>query len=53
MVQPNTEARPRRPRTRGGEEQAPLVESHLSISNDVIMDGAETHGHLVTCTTDV
>lgn len=39
MVQPNTEARPRRSRTRRGEEQAPLVESHLSVTNDVIMDG--------------
>ncbi|XP_072233994.1 tubby-related protein 3 isoform X1 [Leuresthes tenuis] len=41
MVQPNTEARPRRSRTRRGEEQAPLVESHLSITNDVIMDGID------------
>lgn len=41
MVQPNTEARPRRARTRRGEEQAPLVESQLSITNDVIMDGEE------------
>lgn len=39
MVQPNTETRPRRSRTRRGEEQAPLVESQLSIINDVIMDG--------------
>lgn len=39
MVQPNTEARPRRARTRRGEEQAPLVESQLSVPNDVIMDG--------------
>lgn len=42
MVQPNTEARPRRSRTRRGEEQAPLVESQLSIINDVIMDGEGT-----------
>ncbi|XP_018536420.1 tubby-related protein 3 isoform X1 [Lates calcarifer] len=41
MVQPNTEARPRRSRTRRGEEQAPLVESQLSIINDVIMDGID------------
>ncbi|XP_041820239.1 tubby-related protein 3 isoform X2 [Chelmon rostratus] len=41
MVQPNTEARPRRSRTRRGEEQAPLVESQLSITNDVIMDGID------------
>lgn len=39
MVQPNTEARPRRSRMRRGEEQAPLVESQASITNDVIMDG--------------
>uniref|UniRef100_UPI0037E95644 tubby-related protein 3 n=1 Tax=Semicossyphus pulcher TaxID=241346 RepID=UPI0037E95644 len=39
MVQPNTEARPRRSRTRRGEEQAPLVESQLNVTNDVIMDG--------------
>lgn len=39
MVQPNTEVRPRRSRTRRGEEQAPLVESQLNITNDVIMDG--------------
>ncbi|XP_075886155.1 tubby-related protein 3 isoform X3 [Nelusetta ayraudi] len=41
MVQPNTEARPRRSRARRGEEQAPLVESHLGNSNDVIMDGID------------
>ncbi|KAG7225639.1 hypothetical protein INR49_005046 [Caranx melampygus] len=41
MVQPNTEAWPRRSRTRRGEEQAPLVESHLSIVNDVILDGID------------
>lgn len=41
MVQPNTEARPRRARTRRGEEQAPLVESQLSVPNEVIMDGEE------------
>ncbi|XP_029317591.1 tubby-related protein 3 isoform X5 [Cottoperca gobio] len=41
MVQPNTEARPRRSRTRRGEEQAPLVESQVSITNDVIMDGID------------
>ncbi|XP_069375449.1 tubby-related protein 3 isoform X3 [Paralichthys olivaceus] len=38
MVQPNTEAWPRRSRTRRGEEQAPLVEFQPSIINDVIMD---------------
>uniref|UniRef100_A0A3Q3VY03 Tubby-like protein n=1 Tax=Mola mola TaxID=94237 RepID=A0A3Q3VY03_MOLML len=41
MVQPNTEARPRRSRTRRGEEQAPLVDSQLNITNDVIMDGID------------
>lgn len=45
MVQPNTEARPRRSRTRRGEEQAPLVESQLSIINDVIMDGKGNSGN--------
>uniref|UniRef100_A0A096MG05 TUB like protein 3 n=1 Tax=Poecilia formosa TaxID=48698 RepID=A0A096MG05_POEFO len=39
MVQPNTEARPRRNRTRHCDEQDPLVESQLSISSDVILDG--------------
>nr|XP_019947659.1 PREDICTED: tubby-related protein 3 isoform X2 [Paralichthys olivaceus] len=41
MVQPNTEAWPRRSRTRRGEEQAPLVEFQPSIINDVIMDGID------------
>ncbi|XP_074554763.1 tubby-related protein 3 isoform X2 [Halichoeres trimaculatus] len=41
MVQPNTETRPRRPRTRRGEEQAPLVESQLSGTNDLIMGGID------------
>ncbi|XP_074481939.1 tubby-related protein 3 isoform X1 [Sebastes fasciatus] len=41
MVQPNTEARPRRSRTRRGEEQAPLVEYHVSVTNDVIIDGID------------
>ncbi|XP_031169356.1 tubby-related protein 3 isoform X2 [Sander lucioperca] len=41
MVQPNTETRPRRSRTRRGEEQAPLVESQVTITNDVIMDGID------------
>ncbi|KAM9824228.1 tubby-related protein 3 [Neosynchiropus ocellatus] len=41
MVQPNPEARPRRNRTRRGEEQAPLVESHVNIANDVIMEGID------------
>lgn len=39
MVQPNPEAQPRRSRPRRSEEQAPLVESRLSITSDVIMDG--------------
>lgn len=46
MVQPNTEARPRRSRTRRGEEQAPLVESQLSVTNDVIMGGEENTSSL-------
>ncbi|XP_030005236.1 tubby-related protein 3 isoform X2 [Sphaeramia orbicularis] len=41
MVQPNTETRPRRSRARRGEEQAPLVESQMSITNDAIMDGID------------
>ncbi|XP_060886023.1 tubby-related protein 3 isoform X2 [Labrus mixtus] len=41
MVQPNTETRPRRSRTGRGEEQAPLVDSQLSVTNDVIMDGID------------
>ncbi|TWW64797.1 Tubby-related protein 3 [Takifugu flavidus] len=41
MVQPNTEARPRRARTRRGEEQAPLVESQLNVTNDVLMEGID------------
>ncbi|XP_031593519.1 tubby-related protein 3 isoform X2 [Oreochromis aureus] len=41
MVQPNTEIRPRRSRARRGEEQAPLVESQLSVTNDVIIDGID------------
>ncbi|XP_067346411.1 tubby-related protein 3 isoform X2 [Channa argus] len=41
MVQPNTEGRPRRSRTRRGEEQAPLVDTQLSVVNDVIMDGID------------
>ncbi|KAM9402052.1 tubby-related protein 3 isoform 6-T8 [Salvelinus alpinus] len=41
MVQPNPEARPRRSRPRRSEEQAPLVESRLSITSDVIMDGID------------
>ncbi|XP_077400791.1 tubby-related protein 3 isoform X2 [Vanacampus margaritifer] len=39
MVQPNPEARPRRTRTRRGEEQAPLVESHFGNANDIFVDG--------------
>ncbi|XP_069020938.1 tubby-related protein 3 isoform X3 [Embiotoca jacksoni] len=41
MVQPNTEVRPRRSRARRGEEQAPLVDSHLSVANDVTLDGID------------
>ncbi|XP_033470518.2 tubby-related protein 3 isoform X3 [Epinephelus lanceolatus] len=41
MVQPNTDARPRRYRTRRGEEQAPLVESQVNVTNNVIMDGID------------
>lgn len=43
MVQPNTEVRPRRSRARRGEEQAPLVESQLNVTNDVIIDGEKKH----------
>ncbi|XP_026859860.2 tubby-related protein 3 isoform X1 [Electrophorus electricus] len=38
MVQPNPEVRPRRSRPRRSEEQAPLVESRLSVTSDVILD---------------
>ncbi|XP_076010639.1 tubby-related protein 3 isoform X2 [Genypterus blacodes] len=41
MVQPNPEARPRRTKPRRSEEQAPLVESRLSVTSDVIMDGID------------
>ncbi|KAM4614597.1 tubby-related protein 3 [Polymixia lowei] len=41
MVQPNPEARPRRCRPRRSEEQAPLVESRLSTTSDLIMDGID------------
>ncbi|XP_054480824.1 tubby-related protein 3 [Anoplopoma fimbria] len=41
MVQPNTEVRPRRSRMRRGEEQAPLVEPQVSITNNVNMDGID------------
>ncbi|XP_054876359.1 tubby-related protein 3 isoform X3 [Poeciliopsis prolifica] len=41
MVQPNTETRPRRNRTQYCEEQDPLVESQLSVSSDVILDGID------------
>uniref|UniRef100_A0A3Q2D693 TUB like protein 3 n=1 Tax=Cyprinodon variegatus TaxID=28743 RepID=A0A3Q2D693_CYPVA len=41
MVQPNTETRPRRYRTRRGEEQDPLVESQISINSDIIIDGID------------
>lgn len=44
MVQPNTEARPRRARTRRGEEQAPLVESQLNVTNDALMEGEDGSG---------
>uniref|UniRef100_A0A1A7Z4R8 Tubby-like protein n=3 Tax=Iconisemion striatum TaxID=60296 RepID=A0A1A7Z4R8_9TELE len=41
MVQPNTEARPRRPRIRRGDEQAPLVERQLGGTNDVLIEGID------------
>ncbi|XP_012734466.2 tubby-related protein 3 isoform X2 [Fundulus heteroclitus] len=41
MVQPNTETRPRRYRTRRGEEQDPLVESQLGSGSDVVIDGID------------
>uniref|UniRef100_A0A673K9G4 Tubby-related protein 3-like n=1 Tax=Sinocyclocheilus rhinocerous TaxID=307959 RepID=A0A673K9G4_9TELE len=41
MVQPNSEGRPRRSRPRRSEEQAPLVEPHLSTASDIILDGID------------
>ncbi|XP_029969496.1 tubby-related protein 3 isoform X2 [Salarias fasciatus] len=41
MVQPNTEARPRRSRARRGEDQALLVDSALGVTHDVILDGID------------
>ncbi|XP_056132252.1 tubby-related protein 3 isoform X3 [Lampris incognitus] len=41
MVQPNPEARPRRPMPRRSEDQAPLVETRLSMASDFIMDGID------------
>uniref|UniRef100_A0A671S9R5 Tubby-related protein 3-like n=1 Tax=Sinocyclocheilus anshuiensis TaxID=1608454 RepID=A0A671S9R5_9TELE len=41
MVQPNSEGRPRRSRPRRSEEQAPLVETHLSTASDIILDGID------------
>lgn len=50
MVQPNPEARPRRSRPRRSEEQALLVDSRLSVTNDVIFDGTEGEGsYIVWC----
>ncbi|XP_057712367.1 tubby-related protein 3 isoform X3 [Corythoichthys intestinalis] len=39
MVQPNTEARPRRTHTRQEKDQAPPVDSHLVNTNEIIVDG--------------
>ncbi len=44
MVQPNSEGRPRRSRPRRSEEQAPLVEPHLSTASDIILDGEALKG---------
>ncbi len=44
MVQPNSEGRPRRSRPRRSEEQAPLVEPHLSTASDIILDGEDLKG---------
>nr|XP_020472413.1 tubby-related protein 3-like isoform X2 [Monopterus albus] len=41
MVQPNTEARPRRHRARRAEEETPLVEPQLCIVNDALVDGID------------
>uniref|UniRef100_A0A671T9I4 Tubby-like protein n=1 Tax=Sinocyclocheilus anshuiensis TaxID=1608454 RepID=A0A671T9I4_9TELE len=41
MVQPNSEGRPRRSLPRRSEEQAPLVEPHLSTASDIILDGID------------
>ncbi|KAG1932578.1 tubby protein [Pimephales promelas] len=41
MVQPNPEGRPRRSRPRRSEEQALLVEPHVSTGSDIILDGID------------
>ncbi|XP_056604035.1 tubby-related protein 3 isoform X1 [Triplophysa dalaica] len=41
MVQPNPEGRPRRSRPRRCEEQALLVEPHVNMASDIILDGID------------